>query len=183
MMFIGVTLVSYLPMPYPCSGIWYSLSAAQRFEPSVEILLAARPRCSALFNPLHDFILEEVEPVATLAVRYALLGSHAVDGGSRFAEQGGDFFKGKQAALARVFSCRLAQYLVHLSGKLLHPFYHGGNSLRQLFKCDVTHIQSSILVVLFRLFERYLFGSLALQVVHYIRIDLRCRHSAVRKHF
>ena len=34
MMFIGVTLVSYLPMPYPCSGIWYSLSAAMWFSTS-----------------------------------------------------------------------------------------------------------------------------------------------------
>ena len=29
---------------------------------------------------------------------------------------------------------------VHLSGKLLHPFYQGGNSLWQLLKCDITHI-------------------------------------------
>ena len=34
MMFIGVTLVSYLLMPYPCSGMWYSLSAAMRFSTS-----------------------------------------------------------------------------------------------------------------------------------------------------
>lgn len=39
------------------------------------------------------------------------------------------------------------------------------------------------LVVLFRLFECYLFRSLALQVVHHIRIDLRCRHGAMCKHF
>ena len=34
MIFTGVTLVNYLPMPYLCSGMWYSLSAAMRFSTS-----------------------------------------------------------------------------------------------------------------------------------------------------
>ena len=80
------------------------------------------------------------DKLAALTAQYQQAVAEGEEKERRLAEQGGDFFKGEQIAPARVFSCCLAQHLVHLSGKLLHPFYQGGNSLRQLLKCDVIHI-------------------------------------------
>ncbi len=122
------------------------LAATQGFKPSVEIFLAACSRCPSLLNPADDFILEEVELIAPLVIRYALLGSHCVDGGSGFAKQSGDIIQGKQpsAFLLRGF----AQRLVHLVRKLPHLFNQEGDSLRQLFKCDLIHKHNVYLSVI-----------------------------------
>ena len=42
---------------------------------------------SAIGNPLHQFVLEEIELVATLVERYLPLGGHFVDGRRTLAEQ------------------------------------------------------------------------------------------------
>lgn len=112
------------------------LAAAQGFKPPVKLFLAACSRCTALFNPSDDFILEEVELVAPLVVRYALLGSHGIDGGSGLAEQCGNIIQGKQPPV--ILLSVLAQDFIILVRKLPHLFNQEGNSLRQLFKCDFT---------------------------------------------
>ncbi len=42
---------------------------------------------SSVGNPLHQFVLEEIEFVATLVERYLPLGGHVVDGRRALAEQ------------------------------------------------------------------------------------------------